>query len=76
MTPSAKSSRPSRSRRSTRPVAGTVVEINQDLVDNPQALNEDPYGAGWICVIEVPGHEGYQGLLTSEAYRELIAEEQ
>jgi glycine cleavage system H protein len=58
------------------PVAGRVVEVNQDLVDNPQGLNEDPYRAGWICVIEVSGHEGYQGLLTSEAYRELIAEEQ
>ena len=58
------------------PVAGTVVEVNHDLADNPQGLNEDPYGAGWICVIEVAAAEGYQGLLTSEAYREFVAEQQ
>src|ERR1700694_601782 len=35
------------------PVAGSVVAINSDLVDSPQRLNEDPYGEGWICVIEL-----------------------
>ena len=34
------------------PVAGTVVEVNADLADAPERLNEDPYGEGWICVIE------------------------
>src|SRR5688572_33503856 len=34
------------------PVAGTVVEVNDELGDSPQRLNEDPYGEGWICVIE------------------------
>jgi len=34
------------------PVAGTVMEINGELTDSPQRLNEDPYGEGWICVIE------------------------
>ena len=34
------------------PVAGTVVEVNTELADAPQRLNEDPYGEGWICVIE------------------------
>ena len=48
----ARSSRPSRSPTSTRPVNGTVVEVNAELVDAPQRLNEDPYGEGWICVIE------------------------
>src|SRR4051794_40928414 len=37
------------------PVGGTIVEVNTDLGENPQRLNEDPYGEGWICVIEVQG---------------------
>jgi glycine cleavage system H protein len=35
------------------PVSGTVTEVNADLVDAPERLNEDPYGEGWICVIEL-----------------------
>ncbi len=35
------------------PVNGSVAEVNADLVDAPQRINEDPYGAGWICVIEM-----------------------
>ena len=34
------------------PVAGTVVEVNAELADAPEPLNDDPYGEGWICVIE------------------------
>jgi glycine cleavage system H protein len=35
------------------PVAGEIVEVNTDLVDAPDKLNSDPYGEGWICVIEL-----------------------
>ncbi len=35
------------------PVTGTIVEVNQDAVDNPAILNEDPYGAGWLFTVEV-----------------------
>ena len=35
------------------PVSGTVTEVNTDLADAPERLNEDPYGEGWICVIEL-----------------------
>src|SRR5918997_598271 len=35
------------------PVTGTIVEVNADLADAPERLNEDPYGEGWICVIEL-----------------------
>ncbi len=34
------------------PVAGTVVAVNDELADAPERLNEDPYGAGWICAID------------------------
>ena len=35
------------------PVAGTIVEVNADLDDTPERINDDPYGDGWICVIEL-----------------------
>ncbi len=53
------------------PLAGTVVEVNADLADAPQRLNEDPYGDGWICVIEPAEERAYVGLLDAEAYRAL-----
>ena len=56
------------------PVAGTVVEINSDLNDSPQRVNEDPYGEGWICVIELADPAGFDALLDAEAYRKLIEE--
>lgn len=54
------------------PVSGTVVEINGDLVDAPERLNEDPYGDGWICVIEPDDPAQYAALLDAAAYLELI----
>ncbi len=35
------------------PVTGTIVEVNDALSESPQLLNEDPYGDGWICIIDV-----------------------
>ena len=55
------------------PVAGTVVEVNGELADAPQRLNEDPYGEGWICVIEAGDPGDFEKLLDAEAYRALIA---
>lgn len=55
------------------PVAGTVVEVNTSLADAPQQLNEDPYGDGWICVIEPHRASDFQSLLEPESYRQLIA---
>ncbi|MGH9077624.1 MAG: glycine cleavage system protein GcvH [Acidimicrobiales bacterium] len=54
------------------PVAGRVVEINAELTDSPQRLNEDPYGDGWICVIEPTSPGALSTLLDSEGYRGLI----
>ena len=54
------------------PVTGTVVEVNDDLADDPESLNDDPYGDGWICVIEVADTTQLDGLLDVEAYRRLI----
>ncbi len=54
------------------PVSGTVVEVNADLVDAPNRLNEDPYGEGWICVIEPDGAVALDGLLDAAGYRALV----
>ena len=54
------------------PVSGTVVEANNDLADAPERLNEDPYGEGWICVIEPSDPGELDGLLSAAAYRDLV----
>ena len=55
------------------PVAGTVVEVNSELAEAPQRLNEDPYGAGLICVIEPAGAGALDDLLDAGAYSTLIS---
>ena len=54
------------------PVAGTIVEVNGDLEATPEKLNADPYGDGWICVIEVADADAISGLLDAAGYRSLI----
>ncbi len=54
------------------PVNGTVVEINAELSDAPQKLNEDPYGEGWLCVIQAQDAEALSSLLDADGYRKLI----
>jgi glycine cleavage system H protein len=54
------------------PVAGTVVEINDDLAEAPQRLNEDPYGDGWIFVLEADDLAQLDELADAKGYRALI----
>ena len=54
------------------PIAGTVVEVNQELADSPQRVNEDPYGEGWLVVIEADDASQLDQLLDADAYRALI----
>ena len=53
------------------PVAGRIVEVNSDLESAPEKINKEPYGAGWIAVIECDD-PGSAGLLTSEQYKQLL----
>jgi len=55
------------------PVAGEVLEFNESLEDDPEAVNSDPYGAGWIIKIRVENPDDVAALLTHEDYGELIA---
>ena len=54
------------------PVSGTIAEINADLADSPERLNDDPYGEGWICIIEPTDPTQLDELLDAEGYRALI----
>ena len=54
------------------PVAGTVIEFNEALADAPETVNNDPYGEGWIIKVQVANPADIEGLLTAEAYKELI----
>lgn len=54
------------------PVAGTVVEFNEALADAPETVNNDPYGEGWIIKVKVNDPAELEGLLSADAYKELI----
>lgn len=53
------------------PVAGTVAAVNEALAESPQLLNEDPYGEGWLCEIDVADPAQLDGLLDATGYRTL-----
>jgi glycine cleavage system H protein len=54
------------------PVSGEVLEVNEELQFSPELLNRDPYGEGWIALIELDKPEELNNLLTAEDYRKLI----
>ncbi|MSO37915.1 MAG: glycine cleavage system protein GcvH [Acidimicrobiia bacterium] len=54
------------------PVTGTVIEVNSDLENAPEAVNSDPYGAGWICVIEMADPTEVEALMDRGQYQALI----
>jgi glycine cleavage system H protein len=54
------------------PVGGTIVEVNGDLADAPDRINDDPYGDGWICVIEPVDPAQLDALLDAAGYQALI----
>lgn len=54
------------------PIAGTVVAVNEALSDDPEIINSDPYGEGWIVRLKPGGDEG--DLLTPDAYQALLDE--
>lgn len=53
------------------PVAGRVASVNEELGERPEVVNEDPYGAGWLVVLEDVSEEA-TGLLDANAYSELL----
>lgn len=54
------------------PVSGRVTEVNTELSDAPQAVNEDPYGKGWIFAVQMSDAAEIGGLMDAGAYRALV----
>ena len=57
------------------PLSGEVVEVNQLVVDEPEKVNEDPYGEGWLIRIRLSEPGELESLLDVAAYRQVIAEQ-
>jgi glycine cleavage system H protein len=57
------------------PLSGQVVAVNAKVVDEPETVNEDPYGDGWLVRIRLGDASEVDGLLDAEAYRRLVAEQ-
>lgn len=58
------------------PVSGEVLEVNEALEDDPEIVNNDPYGEGWMAIVELSDPSQLDGLLTAEQYEALIQEEE
>jgi glycine cleavage system H protein len=57
------------------PLSGEVLEVNQQVVDAPETVNEDPYGNGWLVRIRFSDAGEVDALLDAEAYRQVLAEQ-
>ena len=58
------------------PVSGTVLEVNDDLPENTELVNEDPYGDGWMVKIEISDPTDLDELMTAADYEAYVAEQQ
>jgi len=56
------------------PLSGDVAEVNQAVVDEPEKINEDPYGEGWLIKVRLSDPAEVDGLLDLAAYKELLAD--
>jgi len=54
------------------PIGGTVVEVNEDLTDEPEDVNKDPYGKGWLIKIKIEDASELDSLLSPAAYKAII----
>jgi len=57
------------------PAAGKITEVNGNLEDNPQKINEDPYGAGWLVEMEITDSSDLDGMMDYNAYQKYLEEE-
>ncbi len=57
------------------PVSGTVVKLNRELEDSPEAINSDPYGKGWIFRISIKDISEYETLMNADQYTDYIKSE-
>ena len=57
------------------PVSGEVIEVNDVLEERPELVNEEPYGDGWICVIQPSAEAELDELMDDESYKSFVVEE-
>jgi len=57
------------------PLAGEIIEFNEELAEQPEKINEDPYGDGWFVRIKIVHPEELEELMDAEEYAEYVAEE-
>ena len=57
------------------PIGGTVITVNERLTANPEILNEDCYGEGWMVKVQIADGDDLQNLMTAAQYREFVAQE-
>ena len=57
------------------PLSGEVLEVNQKVVDEPETVNADPYGSGWLVRIRLADAGEVDALLSADDYRQFIAEQ-
>jgi len=56
------------------PLSGEVLEVNQKVVDEPETVNADPYGEGWLVRVRLSDRSEADGLLDAAAYKQVVAE--
>ena len=54
------------------PLSGTIIEFNESLEDEPEMVNEDPYGKGWMIKIQLDNEAQIRALLDEDAYNQII----
>ncbi|MCC2641225.1 MAG: gcvH [Nitrospira sp.] len=57
------------------PVSGTIAKINSDLKDHPESVNSDPYGKGWMAVIDLSSPDEVDQLMTAAQYEEFLSKQ-
>ncbi len=56
------------------PLSGEVIEVNQKVIDEPETVNADPYGEGWLVRIRLTDPSEVDGMLDVESYKQVVAE--
>lgn len=57
------------------PISGRIIEVNEELSESPEIINDDPYGKGWIAVIEIADKSELDDLMDSSEYAKYVEEE-
>ncbi len=58
------------------PVSGTVIAVNEEAVDSPSLLNDDPYDGGWLLEIELDDRDELKGLMSADDYAEYVEDDE